>query len=194
MTNPHLSPLRRTFVLAAIASLAVTAPSAIAAPASKSKASKRAASADLIVRDLEVDYAGETLQIYADVANVGGLRAQRRSDAVVAISGDETLDEDDDILDETSVRRLRPTRSFELDTEVDVPDDEDLPDGDVYLLVCADGYDDVRERNENNNCSSELIASADDEASDDDTVIEDDTSVDDDTSDDGEDFPVSESR
>ncbi len=194
MTNPHFSPMRRAIVLAAITSIAAVAPAAVAAPASKSKASKRSASADLVVRDLEVEFAGETLQIFADVANVGGRRAERRSDAVVAISSDETLDDEDEVLDETSVRRLRSHRSYELETEVEIPADEDLPEGDVYLLVCADGNDAVSEKAEDNNCSAELIATEDDAVSDDDASDEDDTSAGDDQSDDGEDFPVNEER
>lgn len=192
MTNLHFSPLRRVLVLAAITGVAATAPAATAAPASTGKAA-RSSSADLVVRDLEVEFAGETLQIYADVSNVGGKRAPRRSDAVVAISSDETLDEDDDVLDETSVRRLRAHRSFALETEVDVPADEDLPEGDVYLLVCADGYDAVSEKSEDNNCSSELIATEDDAVSDDAASDEDDASADD-QNDDSEDFPATDER
>jgi hypothetical protein len=184
MPHLHLLPLRRALAVAALAGIAAAAPAAIAAPASKSK------TADLVVRDLEVEFAGETLEIFADVANVGKARAERRTDAVVAISADETLGEDDDILDATRVRRLRQHSSFELVTEIDVPADEDLPDGDVFLLVCADGEDELRERNEGNNCAAELIASADDATAEDDEDVE----SAEESEDEGEDFPVSEER
>ncbi len=187
MPHLHSLPLRRALVAIALTGVAAVAPAAVAAPASKSKTA-RSASADLTVRDLEVEFAGETLEIYADVANIGKATAARRSDAVVAISGDETLSGDDDVLDETKVRKLRQNRVFELVTEVDVPADEDLPEGDVYLLVCADGNNVLREKNESNNCSAELIASADD------AIVEDDEDADDGTGDpdEGEDFPVTE--
>ncbi len=192
MPHLHSLPLRRAITLAAIAGVAAISPAAMAAPATKSKAA-RSASADLTVRDLEVEFAGETLEIYADVANIGKARAAKRTDAVVVISGDETFDEDDEVLDETRVRKLRQNRTFEVATEVDIPADEDLPEGDVYLLLCADGSDELREKNEGNNCSAELIASADDSVADDDESSDDD-SASGESDDEGEDFPVSEER
>lgn len=191
---PHLllSPLRRFVTLAALASVAAVAPTAVAAPATKSKAAKRAPAADLVVRDLEVEFAGETLEIFADVANTGKARAERRSNAIVAISADETLGADDDVVDSTQVRKLRQHRTFELATEIDIPADEDLPEGDVYLLVCADGDDVLRERNEDNNCAAELIASADDVVTEEDE--DESTSAESEDEGEGEDFPVSEER
>lgn len=190
---PHLlsSPFRRAITLAAITGVAAISPAAMAAPASKSTA--RSASADLTVRDLEVEFAGETLEIYADVANIGKARAAKRTDAVVAISGDETFDEGDDVLDETRVRKLRQHRTFALTTEVDIPADEDLPEGDVYLLLCADGNDELREKSESNNCSAELIASADDSVAEEDDSFDEDPATSE-SEDEGEDFPVSEER
>lgn len=189
MKNLQLSSLRRALVLAAISGVTVSGATAVAAPAKKSSKAKRAASADLVIRDLSVDILGETIAVSADLKNIGGKKASR-SDVVIAISGDDVLDEDDTVADELSLRRVQPGKVREIDTEVDVPEDEDLPDGDIYLLVCADGNDAVREKNEDNNCASELIASEDDSEGDD-VEIEDDPSGGDDT-DEGEDFPVSE--
>lgn len=189
MKNLQLLPLRRAFALAAITGLTATSATAIAAPAKKSKVAKRGASADLVVRDLEVDILGETLAVTADLKNLGAKKAGR-STVLYAISSDDKLDASDDVLGDTQVRRVKPGQTRALDAEVDVPDDEDLPGGDVYLLVCADGYDGVRERDESNNCASELLASEDDELGDD-IEIEDDPSGGD-ASDEGEELPVSE--
>ncbi|MBJ7470729.1 MAG: hypothetical protein JHD16_05480 [Solirubrobacteraceae bacterium] len=192
MTHPSHALLRRAIAVAAIASCASLAPAAVASPGTKSTSPKRGPAADLVVRDLDVEFGSDTLMVYADVVNIGNRKAQRRSEAVVAISGDEILDDDDEIVDDPTVRRLGPNGRYELETEVDVPADEDLPSGDVYLLVCADGYDAVREKNEANNCAAELIAS-DEEAVDEDDA-EDAFEDDDSDEESGEDFPVTDER
>lgn len=161
----QLSSLRRALVIAAISGVTVSGATAVAAPAKKAGKAKRGTSADLVVRDLEVDVLGDTLGIVADVKNVGTKKAGR-STVVLAISSDETLDVDDEVVDEASLRRVEPGKSREVDTEIDIPEDEDLPDGDVYLLVCADGDNVVREKVETNNCASELLSSEDDVDSD----------------------------
>lgn len=181
MKNLQLSSLRRALVVAAISGVTVSGASAVAAPAKKSSEAKRTASADLVVRDLEIDVLGETLAISADLKNLGTKKAGR-SATLVVISSDEELDDDDEIVDELSLRRVQPGKSREIDSEIDIPEDEDLPEGDVYLLVCADGYGGVREKDESNNCASELIAS-EDEAESDDTLIEDDSASDEPTDD-----------
>jgi hypothetical protein len=66
---------------------------------------------------------------------------------------------------------------------------ETLPDGDLYLLVCADGNGVVNELKESNNCVSQLVASdsadeEDDASSDDDGEGSDQAAIDD--ADDGE--------
>lgn len=178
MKNLQLSSLRRALVIAAISGVTVSGATAVAAaPASKTSKAKRGTAADLVVRDLEVDVLGETLAISADLKNIGSKKAGR-SAVLVAISSDEQLDEDDEVVDELELRRVQPGKSREIDSEIDIPDDESLPDGDVYLLVCADGYDGVREKSEDNNCASELIASEDDAESDD-VEVEDDSASDD---------------
>lgn len=180
----QLSSLRRALVIAAISGVTVSGATAVAAPAKKAGKAKRGASADLVVRDLEADVLGDTFSVAADVKNVGTKKAGR-SAVVLAISSDETLDEDDEVVDEVSLRRVEPGKSREVDTEIDIPEDEDLPDGDVYLLVCADGYDGVREKDEANNCASELLSSEDD-------VDSDEVEVEDDSDEDGEPVEVSE--
>lgn len=180
----QLSSLRRALVIAAISGVTVSGATAVAAPAKKAGKAKRGTSADLVVRDLEVDVLGDTLGIVADVKNVGTKKAGR-SAVVLAISSDETLDEDDELVDEVSLRRVEPGKSREVDTEIDIPEDEDLPEGDVYLLVCADGYDGVREKDEANNCASELLSSEDD-------VDSDEVEVEDDSDEAGEPVEVSE--
>lgn len=165
MKNLQLSPFRRALVIAAISGVTVSGATAVAAPAKKTSKAKRGASADLVVRDLEVDVLGETFAVAADVKNIGNKKAGR-SAVLLAISTDETLDDEDETIDELSLRRVEPGKSREIDTEIEIPDDEDLPEGDVFLLVCADGYDGVREKNESNNCVSELLSSEDDVESD----------------------------
>ncbi len=66
------------------------------------------------------------------------------------------LDEDDDVLDEVGFLRLQAGVRRSIDDEVDIPLDVDTSEG-LNILVCADGYDDVEERNEHNNCVAQEV-------------------------------------
>lgn len=159
-----LSPaLRTALALTALTGLATAAPVASAAPQggkTKSSASKRAKpAADLTVRGLTIDFGDDALLVTATVANIGP-RFARRSDVVVAISSDAKLDDGDEVVDEIQMNRTQPGRTRALDFEVDIPEEDELPDGTVYLLVCADGNGAVREKNESNNCQADVIADA----------------------------------
>ena len=162
--------------------------SAAPAGASTSKAAVKAKSAkkskhsvarpDLVARGLHVDFLSDGFTIQATVANTGN-RFARVSDTSIALSSDEVLDDDDAILEDVTIPRVQAGAERSIDTEVELP--SELPEGDLFLLVCADGNEDVRERSEGNNCTSQLVASAEDDAAADD---EDQSDSSDDSSDD----------
>lgn len=132
------------------------------------KASKKAKSkkvADLVVQDLGFEVFSATIEVDAMVANTGGGRANR-STTTVAISTDATLSASDDIVATTPTNRVKSGTSTKIATEFEIP--EELPEGDLYLLVCADTSGAVKERAETNNCAVELLASADDDVATDD--------------------------
>ena len=188
MPQTILGAARALSVLAAGAALAACAPQAAdAAPKAKgSAASRTAPKAELITKGLVLDFAGDALTVQARIANTGARRAGR-SDVIVALSSDAVLDEDDEFLDEIGIKSVKPRGDRGIATEVEIP--EELPDGDLYLLVCADGNEAVSERREDDNCAAEKIASAGDETDPDETPGDDDSSS---TDDDGEtaDLPV----
>lgn len=126
---------------------------------------------DLVARGLDFEVLSASIDITAEIANVGNARARRAATTIV-LSGDAVLDGSDRRLGSVPSNRLKPGASADVSTEVDIP--EDLPEGDLYLLVCADGDRIVRERAESNNCAVELLASAEDDVSEDDGGSEDD--------------------
>ncbi len=133
--------------MAACACASLTA--ATAADAAAGKRGGRPA-ADLVVRDLEAELNDFSVDLDLAVANIGSKRASS-STLVVALSDDDVFDEEDEVLDEVDVKRVKSGKSRDVSTTVDLPEDLDV-DTEVELLVCADGYDDVRERKESNNC------------------------------------------
>lgn len=126
------------------------------ADAAKAKAKKSKPRADLIVKQLHVDVSDEgTLLVSGDLLNIGRKSAQP-SDVVIALSDDDVLDQDDDVLDEVGYLRLAAGVRRSIDEEVDIPLDVDTSDS-LNVLVCADGNDDVFERDEENNCVSQEV-------------------------------------
>ncbi len=182
----------RTVMVAAVLSAVAASPAGATSTAQatvkamSAKQSKRLAPRpDLVARSLRLDFLADGLSVEAKIANTGNRRA-RRSDVSIAISTDEILDEQDEVLEDISVPRVQPGVERSVSTEVEIP--ADLPDGDLFLLVCADGNTDVKERNETNNCTSQLVVSAADNVSEDGEAdeAEDDDDSDDDVVDDSE--------
>ncbi|MDQ8043563.1 MAG: CARDB domain-containing protein [Solirubrobacteraceae bacterium] len=187
----HLtSSVRALVAIVAITGVTGTAATTASASSSKSHAKHAKAAkalkkksklrADLVARGLNLDFSDDGFDVTASVANTGKGLA-KRSDVVIALSQDTTLDENDEVLDEYSLGSIAAgvTRSFE--TDVEMPDDDDF-DGTAYLLVCADGNQEVKESSESNNCVSQEVdttASDDSGASSDDSG--DDDSADDDS-------------
>lgn len=187
----HLTSSARALV-AILAITSVTGTAATTASASSSskshKSHAKAAKAvkktkkrsDLLTRGLDLEQSDDGFDVTASVANTGKGLA-KRSDVVIALSQDTTLDENDEVLDEYGLGSIAAgvTRSFE--TDVEMPDEDDF-DGTAYLLVCADGNQEVKETNESNNCVSQEVDTTSsyggDDSSDDGS---DDSSADDDS-------------
>lgn len=151
MFTLHTSARPLVAFLGTTAALALATGSADAA--SKTKPKPRA---DLTVKQLHVDVSDEgTLLVSGDLLNIGR-KSARPSDVVIALSDDNRLDEDDDVLDEVGFLRIQAGTRRSIDDEVDIPLDVDTTDG-LNILVCADGYDDVVERNESNNCVAQEV-------------------------------------
>lgn len=173
MLSRSSRPLRALLLVAAFSGAAAVA----AAPASAAeahatakakvghsakpakKAKRLAAKADLVARGLQLDFLSDGFDIEAKIANTGTKRS-RKSDVTIALSTDLTLDGADDVLQDISIPRVQPGVERSISTEVEIPDD--LAEGDLYLLVCADGNLNVKERSESNNCASQLVASDED--------------------------------
>lgn len=161
---PNLTHLPRP-LLAAMAACACTSLTvATAADAAAGKRGGRPA-ADLVVRDLETEVSDFSVDLDLAVANLGNKRATS-STLVVALSDDDILDDDDEILEEVGVRRVKGKQRRDVSTTVDLPEDLDV-DSEVELLVCADGYDEVRERKESNNCEVVTVDLSGDDLGDD---------------------------
>lgn len=171
----HLAPARPLVaLLGAAAALGLAA-----GPADAARKTKPKPRADLVVKQLHVDVSDEgTLLVSGDLLNIGRKFA-RPSDVVIALSDDDVLDEDDDVLGEVGFLRVQAGVRRSIDEEVDIPIDVDTADG-LNILVCADGNDDVVERNEDNNCVAQEVVvddilPADDEGDDVADVSADDT-------------------
>ncbi len=54
------------------------------------------------------------------------------------------------------MKRVKGKQRRDVSTTVDLPEDLDV-DSEVELLICADGYDEVRERKESNNCETVTV-------------------------------------
>lgn len=157
-----------------------------AGPADAARKTKPKPRADLTIKQLHIDVSDEgTLLVEGDLLNMGR-KSARPSDVVIALSDDDVLDEEDDVLDEVGFLRLQAGVRRSIDDEVDIPLDVDTSDG-LNILVCADAYDDVTERNESNNCVAQEVVVDDilpaDDAGED---VADDTQDDTDPSDDGQ--------
>ncbi len=127
-----------------------------AGPADAARKTKPKPRADLVVKQLHVDVSDEgTLLVEGDLLNIGR-KSAHPSEVVVALSDDDVFDEDDDVLDELSFLRLQAGVRRSIDDEVDIPLDVDTSDS-LNILVCADAYDDVNERDEDNNCVSQEV-------------------------------------
>lgn len=169
MVNRSCSTFRLAAVLLSLTGAATTASvaSATASPGTHSRVkatTSLGAKADLALRTLDVEFGDAQFEVTGRVANTGSKRA-KRSDLVVALSDDERLSDDDDVLGDISLKGIKPGKSRGIDSAIDLPSDDQLSAGIVYLLVCADGYGVVRETNEGNNCVSEVIADATDDSS-----------------------------
>lgn len=176
---PHLltRSSRALAVLALATGLsAATVNAADAAPKKGAKAARTAPKADLVTKGLFVDFADDVFTVEARVANIGNRKA-RGSDLTIAVSTDKVLDDEDEFLDEIAVPRVKAHAERQISTEVELP--ADLSDGDLYLLVCADGNEDVAERREDNNCVAQEITSAGDQTDPGDDPASDDSSDDD---------------
>jgi hypothetical protein len=137
--------------------------------AKASKAAKR--SADLVARNIHLDFDDDgSFAVDANIANIGNRKASR-SDVSFVISSDTTWDDDDDVVDTISIPKVLPGVTRSVSDDIDLDGDGDIADddGDLYLLVCADGNEVVNEKTESNNCTSQEIASGDDESADDDS-------------------------
>lgn len=161
MPNRLSSTLR--IAAAVLALTSVTATTSVASAAGhRSKApagGKGGAKADLTTRDVDVELGDTQMEITGRILNTGGRKA-KRSDLVIAISTDATLSDDDNVIGDIGLKGIKPGKSRAIDTDVDLPEDADLPSGTVYLLVCADGGEAVAEKNESNNCDAEVIGDA----------------------------------
>lgn len=166
--------------------------SAKTAKASKAKAVKASkARADLTVRNLFIDVNDDgSLAVDAALLNVGRKFA-RSSDLVIALSDDNKLDDQDEVLDELPFERIGAGVRRSVSDDIDIPDDVDTSD-ELNILVCADGWNDLVEKSETNNCVSQSIvlddvAGDDDDSSDDSSAADDGSSSDDSSSaDDGQ--------
>ncbi|MDO9354006.1 MAG: CARDB domain-containing protein [Solirubrobacteraceae bacterium] len=177
MLAPSSRPLRSLIVATALAAATATAAAAPASAAASSTHGTKAATAtkakskakkgkkvkrpvvgkaDLVARNLSLDFLSDGFSIEAFVANTGKGRAGK-SDVSVVLSSDELFDAGDDVLAEVPMNGQAGGTERRVQTEVEVP--EELPDGDLYLLICADGNGDVIELKESNNCVSQLVAS-----------------------------------
>lgn len=180
-------PLRTLMIAAALAggaattatpALAAKTPHAKAAKTTKAKGAtktKGKKSADLVVRGFEFEVLSASIAVDAELANIGNGRANR-STTTIALSSDAVLSGSDQVLGTASTNRIKSSTATGVTAEVEIP--ETLPEGDLYLLVCADGGNAVKERVESNNCAAELLASADEEVSEDDEGYGDDDDTD----------------
>jgi hypothetical protein len=180
---PHLSLNTARVALAFVAMTGLTATAATTADAKTQGAAAKARHAvkraDLVARNIHLDSddAGG-FAVGANITNVGNTKA-RRSDVSFVISGDQVWDDDDEVVDAISIPKVLPGVTRSVSDDIDLSDDEALPEGDLYLLVCADGNGVVTEKTEGNNCTSQEIASSDDSSAADDSG-EDDTDTGDD--------------
>lgn len=140
-----------------LTALAATATLGLAAgPADAARKTKPKPRADLTIKQLHVDLSDEgTLLVSGNILNVGR-KSARPSDVVIALSDDDIFDEDDDVLDEVDFLRLAAGVKRGFSDEVDIPLDVDTAEG-LNVLVCADAYDNVFERNEDNNCVAQEV-------------------------------------
>lgn len=150
--------------LAATPAGASTSKAAVTAKSAK-QARHAPARPDLVARGLQLDFLSDGFTIKATIANTGKRRA-RTSDVSIALSSDDALDDEDEILEDITISSVGSGVARSISTEVEIP--AELPEGELFLLVCADGNDDVKERHEGNNCTSELVASAEDNSAGDD--------------------------
>jgi len=150
---PHLfHPTRSVLALLGTAAALGLA----AGPADAARKTKPKPRADLTLKQLDVTVSDEgTVLVSGSLVNIGR-KSARPSDLVIAVSDDDVFDDDDDLLDELGTQRLGAGMKRTIDDEVDIPLDIDTTDG-LTVLVCADGYDDVIERNEANNCVTQEV-------------------------------------
>jgi CARDB len=129
----------------------------------KSKTKKKAkvkvkapAKADLTLKGIHVDVTADgTLLVSANLLNIGrGFAAP--SNVAIALSGDKSLSNDDELLDTVEFDRIGAGTTRRVDAEVDVPFDIDTSE-DLRVIVCADGGGVIAERSESNNCVWQTI-------------------------------------
>lgn len=151
---PNFTPLPRPLLALLAAGACTSLTVATAADAAAGKRGGRPA-ADLAIRDLSTELSDYAVDVELRVANIGNKRASA-STLVVALSDDAILDESDEIVEEFDVKRVKPKQRRSISGAVDLPEDLDSEEP-VQLLICADGYDDVAERKESNNCQTVTI-------------------------------------
>ena len=153
-----LSTPLRALVLATVAVTAAPA-AAHAKPASAHQ--QGVLRADLAMQRLGVvtNQAAETFTVTARVKNLGR-RVARETAVDVALSADQILDADDVFMDGDDLGRTKPGTSNLVDMEVDFPNEAPTtPDGQLWILVCTDIEDMVKETSETNNCQSSPLRS-----------------------------------
>ena len=125
-----------------LALLAATSP-AIAAPRPDLKVTEVVSASTSVM-------AGSELAIEDTTSNAGARRAPRSTTRFYASRDDERSGGDTRLKGKRAIGRLAPSEGSEGDSALTVP--LTAPQGDVYILACADDKKRIEEKREGNNC------------------------------------------